>query len=393
MKKKVALYMHGGSANHGCEAIVNATCKMLSEKPILVSDNPQEDKQYTLVNLCEIKEEKQITENKVIHVILYIVKKVFRQKDIYIKYMLSAITGKRKCDINMMVGGDNYCYESIIEDLISANKLLSKNGITVLWGCSIEPKLLDRVDIVEDMKRYSLIVARESITYDALLGAGINKNVYLYPDPAFCLEKKDIILPPEIRREAVVGINISPMIIENESKKGIIKENYINLIKFIVTQTPWNVLLIPHVVRQTHDDRIVIKDLYDIFQDTGKVFCIGDLGCDEIKGYISQCRFFVGARTHSTIAAYSSMVPTLVVGYSVKALGIAKDIFGTTSNYVISVQDIESPETLTESFQWLAKNEEQIRKYLKDFMPQYIEKAMRARGLLDNILEGERMNE
>ncbi len=49
----------------------------------------------------------------------------------------------------------------------------------------------------------------------------------------------------------------------------------------------------------------------------------------ELKGYISRCRAFVGARTHSTIAAYSTGVPTLAIGYSVKARGIAKDLFGT----------------------------------------------------------------
>ncbi|MFR4670990.1 MAG: hypothetical protein ACLT69_14285 [Intestinibacter bartlettii] len=56
-----------------------------------------------------------------------------------------------------------------------------------------------------------------------------------------------------------------------------------------------------------------------------------------IKGYISRCRLY-RARTHATIAAYSTCVPTLVIGYSVKAKGIAKDIFGTYENYVLPVQ-------------------------------------------------------
>ena len=47
---------------------------------------------------------------------------------------------------------------------------------------------------------------------------------------------------------------------------------------------------------------------------------------------------FIGARTHATIAAYSSCVPTLVVGYSIKARGIAKDLFGTDEGYVLPVQ-------------------------------------------------------
>ena len=61
------------------------------------------------------------------------------------------------------------------------------------------------------------------------------------------------------------------------------------------------------------------------YKSTGRVMLVQDCNCEELKGYISRCRFFIGARTHATIAAYSSQVPTLVVGYSVKAKGIAKD--------------------------------------------------------------------
>ena len=56
----------------------------------------------------------------------------------------------------------------------------------------------------------------------------------------------------------------------------------------------------------------------------------------ELKGFIARCRFFVGARTHATIAAYSSCIPTFSVGYSIKAKGIAQDIFGTYKNYVFT---------------------------------------------------------
>ena len=53
---------------------------------------------------------------------------------------------------------------------------------------------------------------------------------------------------------------------------------------------------------------------------TGRVLLVGDHNCMELKGFIGRCRFFVGARTHATIAAYSSCVPTLAAGYSVKSL-------------------------------------------------------------------------
>ena len=69
---------------------------------------------------------------------------------------------------------------------------------------------------------------------------------------------------------------------------------------------------------------------YEEFKDTGRVILSYRiiLTAPQYKGYIARMRFFIGARTHATIAAYSNCVPTLVLGYSVKSKGIAKDLFG-----------------------------------------------------------------
>jgi colanic acid/amylovoran biosynthesis protein len=50
----------------------------------------------------------------------------------------------------------------------------------------------------------------------------------------------------------------------------------------------------------------------------------------ETKRIISRMAFFAGARTHCTVAALSSGMPTLSFGYSIKAQGINRDIFGHT---------------------------------------------------------------
>ena len=98
---------------------------------------------------------------------------------------------------------------------------------------------------------------------------------------------------------------------------------------------------------------------------------IEDHNCEELKGYIARCSFFIGARTHATIAAYSSCVPTLVVGYSIKAKGIAQDIFGKVDNYLIPVQDITSSHQLTNSFSWMLNHQEEIRTNLSKTMLKY----------------------
>ena len=132
-----------------------------------------------------------------------------------------------------------------------------------------------------------------------------------------------------------------------------------------------SVALIPHVVWEAVDDRKILKEFYEKYKNTNRVFLIDDCPCEDLKGYISKCRFFIGARTHSTIAAYSTCVPTLVVGYSVKARGIAKDLFGTWENYVLPAQEIKEKNELTNSFIWLQENESNIKKHLSDILPEY----------------------
>ena len=108
--------------------------------------------------------------------------------------------------------------------------------------------------------------------------------------------------------------------------------------------------------------------------------------CNQLKKIISKCRMFIGARTHSTIAAYSTCVPTLVLGYSVKSRGIARDIFGNEKDMVISVQDLNNSNDLINIFNTFFKNEYKIREYLEEFMPKYIELAMKAADEINSIV-------
>ena len=113
---------------------------------------------------------------------------------------------------------------------------------------------------------------------------------------------------------------------------------------------------------------------------------ITDHNCMELKGYIARCNMFIGARTHSTIAAYSSCIPTLVVGYSVKALGIAKDLFGTTENYVVPTQGLKTGNELLEAFIWLDENKSQVRMHLEEIMPQYTASSFLVNDMIKSII-------
>lgn len=384
---EIVLYMHAGSDNHGCEAIANTLIRMLPKPAVLISSRKAEDEKYSLRGLCrEIIQEKYIEKNILIHTWYYLWRKIFHDPECFMRYRYGAVCGKNMRRLNISIGGDNYCYENMLERLIMSNRMFHRNGgKTVLYGCSIEPEALKVKEIVEDMKRYDLIVARESITYEALKAAGVTENVFLHPDPAFLLETECLKLPSSWIDGKMVGLNVSPMIVENEKKSGITMENYKALIAHILETTDFSIALIPHVVWAGGDDREALKELYQAFSHTGRILQIGDASAPVLKGYISRCRMFIGARTHATIAAYSTCVPTLVVGYSVKARGIAKDLFGTDENYVLPVQSLQKKEELIAGFEWLKSREEEIKCHLKKMMPDYKERAAAGGELLAKI--------
>lgn len=386
-EKKIILYMHAGSGNHGCEAIANSMAGMLPDKPILISYYRDEDKEYSLDELYEIVQERSFNNHKLIHILYYIYRLFAKDSESFIRYRYGKyLSRKNQSDrypLAVSIGGDNYCYDMMLNDLRLANGAFNRQGTkTVLLGCSIEPESLNRQEILDDLNKYSLILARESITYEALKSKLDNpEKIICLPDPAFTLDIEYVRLPEGFLVPSedengmpyggMVGINISPLIQANETVDGITKLNYENLIESIIIETDMSVALIPHVVWDRNDDRKPLRDLYEKYKDTGKVILVDDYNCRQLKYIISKCRFFIGARTHATIAAYSTTVPTLVVGYSVKARGIAKDLFGTDENYVFPVQSLKTENDLVKAFEYIKDNEMDIKQHLLSVMPEY----------------------
>ena len=251
----------------------------------------------------------------------------------------------------------------------------------ILWGCSIGKENLTDIKTA-DLRHFDTIVARESITYSNMLDIGIDKSkLRLHADPAFMLKSDELPLPDGFAPGNTVGLNISPMVIdfEKKDKKGIAMRSFEKIIEYILSDTDCSVALIPHVIKPTDNDIDALKKLYEKYKDSGRIVLFdGKLNAEQIKGYIARCRAFVGARTHSTIAAYSTCVPTLVLGYSVKSRGIARDIFGSEEGRVVPVNDLNDENTLLDAFKNLMKNEDTVRKELQDRMPEYIRSAYNA---------------
>lgn len=382
---KTVLYMHVGSGNHGCEALVRTTTQIVKEaidsEVVLWSQTPQEDKKYGVSALVDsVVATDQVNKKSISFLLSYFKFKIMNQKDALHKLFMNKLF---KNSIAISIGGDNYCYPWSAKQGVKLDKEIRKNCFkNVFWGCSIEEEFMTP-EVVEDLKGFDLITVREPLSYEVLKRHGISARQVA--DPAFLLNKKDLPLPEGFIEGNTVGINVSPLINDYESGESIAYKNYVKLIEYILENTDMNVCLIPHVVWEYNNDRTPLNSLFEKFKDTNRVILLEDHNCEELKGYISRCRFFVGARTHATIAAYSTCVPTLVVGYSIKSKGIAQDLFGTYDNFVVPVQKMNNEYELTEAFKYILNNENKIIGILNDVIPKYKEKAMLGKAYLQDI--------
>lgn len=382
---KTVLYMHGGSGNHGCEALVRTTAKLvkdsLGKDVVLWSKAADEDYKYGADKLVEkIVVTDDVPRKSIGFFTAYFKYKVLKNSgalhDQFIKNTF-------KNSVAISIGGDNYCYPWSAKEGVQLDKELRRYcKKNVFWGCSVEEEFMTP-EVIKDLKGFDLITVREPLSYEVLKNHGI--EAVQVADSAFLLNKKDLPLPKGFIEGNTVGINISPLINDYEGGESIAFQNYVKLIEYIIDETDMNVCLIPHVVWEQVDDRKPMNQLLEIFKDSGKVILLDDYNCEELKGFISRCRFFIGARTHATIAAYSTCVPTLVVGYSIKSKGIASDLFGTHNNYVVSVQSMKNDTELAEAFKFIFENEISIKSRLTEIMPGYKDKALSAGQALKNL--------
>ncbi|WP_010517342.1 polysaccharide pyruvyl transferase family protein [Croceivirga radicis] len=380
--KKILMYPHGGSYNHGCEAIVKTTAHVMESvfniedknKKILISKRPHEDLEFGVQENCTVLPE-TTNLNKLSFDYLkgFIRFRLLGDKTYFDRYAYkNIIENSDKDTLAVSIGGDNYCYGAPKDIYFMNSNIRPKGAYNILWGCSIEPSAIDE-GMKADLKQYKWIFARETLTFEALKKNGVN-NVKLCPDPAFLLEPQETDLPKGFQEGNTIGINLSPMIMSYEKNDGMAYKNYENLVDYLLESTSYQIALIPHVMWDHNDDRIPLKKLYDKYKGTGRVIFVAEdnkLNASELKYIISKCNIFIAARTHSSIAAYSQCVPTLVVGYSVKALGIAKDLFGTQEGYVIPVQRLDEEKNLTNLFIDFEKRQQQVKSHLIDMMPEY----------------------
>ena len=87
--RKIVMYYHGGSANHGCEAIVRSTKKILSASKSLYTSAISEDEKYGLSSVINLQQdiEKHLEKNSIDFFKAAISHKIFHDDCKFIEFM------------------------------------------------------------------------------------------------------------------------------------------------------------------------------------------------------------------------------------------------------------------------------------------------------------------
>jgi len=384
----ILMFAHGGSQNRGCEAIVRSTATIIknkidNSKVYLASAKPESDK--FIEKIDEVLDGSTRTIKKYsIEWIISLLKVKFSGDETYaiIKYEENTIKHMKNMDVLLSVGGDNYCYGDQPALYVIDKKAKEQGKKLVLWGCSIGEEDISE-NTLKDLKLFDLILARETLTYNLLKSKGLT-NVELCADPAFTMEKEVLELPHGWQEGNTVGLNFSPLVlIRNPKSEQSVRE----LILHILDATDMTVALTPHVIIDGNNDYEVLQKFYEEFKETGRVILLpNNLNAIQYKGYIARMRFFIGARTHATIAAYSNSIPTMVLGYSVKSKGIAKDLFGE-EKLVLNINEISNSKLLKAYFNEMVNEEYQIINKLNESIPRIKEMSYKAVDHLKKLVK------
>jgi len=404
-KAKFLFVGNGSYLNRGCEAIVRGTVKVLQQ---CFGDCQFINANFDVTNPPLVPDE---NDSAVMHKPIppfkrwspkWLIGQVLKRTNQNLSN--SFYFGCLKWDITnsdavLSLGGDNYTLDyGIPRDFISLDQyVLKQKKPLIIWGASIgpfdsNPKFAKTIyrHLKEDV---TAIFVREQTSLNNLNKYGVSDNVYLMPDPAFLMNPEPVnreLLGYDIAK-GTIGFNFSPLMarhIKGRSRKQLILIAA-ESIKELHKKTGRHILLIPHVTSPHSDDYKLLKDIKGrVETEVGEKLHIvpNNLNAAQTKWVISRLSCLIAARTHATIAAFSTGVPTISLSYSIKALGINETLFGHT-DYVISPKNL-SAETITATTEFVLSEEKEIINKLRKNADR-IHNSVWAAGLkLKEIIEG-----
>lgn len=193
-----------------------------------------------------------------------------------------------------------------------------------------------RKEAIKSIKNSRCVMTRDKQSYDYVKSMLPNKEVREIIDVAFFM--------PYIKKSfptghVHVGLNVSALLwhggYTRDNQFGL-KDDYQKVVRTIIdyflTISNVTLHLVPHVVggeQHIENDYAVSYNLCEEYSSPQLVLAPLFLNPIIAKGYISGLDFFIGARMHTAIGAFSSGVPVVPMAYSRKFNGL----FFDTLNY------------------------------------------------------------
>ena len=383
------IHLDGG--NRGCEGIAKGTALIIGDKKEnfigLCRDINEDkrlgiDKYVTLIPSLRLSISQRI-KNKFIH-ILKILRLSFGMQYIYVDQNPHFFASMKKDDLMISTGGDEMCYSDKTPSVSSNNYVSAKGYKSVLWGCSMGPNNLSEVK-EKSLRNFSLIYARESLSYDFFISLGL-KNVICLPDPAFVLAPIEVELPKCFGKGEVIGLNLSNFTVGDFNLNTSFGEEVRRFIRYIIETTNKHILLIPHVFWKDQDDRKIARNVlkeFMAYSDRISILDGNSYNYQELRYIISKCYCFIGGRTHAVISAYSTCTPAIALGYSIKSKGIAKDLRLSEKLVVDCTKNITRG-CLIDSYSYLVNHYDEIKSNLNEIIPDYAKKPYQIKEILSS---------
>lgn len=311
----------------------------------------------------------------------------------------------RQSDVVIMTGGDIISFDYGLESLYYWAGLCrassSMGKTTILWAASVGPfhnQPAVEGNMVEFLKMFDLITVREDTSLQYLEKLGV-PGVVRASDPAFCLAPQTSGIPEELLRTRSgfrkLGFNISPVIRKfrhGEAAKIALDKEVADFLTEAANIHKCDITLIPHVdpldmsggynSDSEYMHQIFEKVRHNLNSLGGHIsMAPSNLNAAQLKHVISTCDSFIGGRTHATIAALSTGVPTISIAYSIKAQGINDDVFGH-HRYVLPTPEV-SKASLLSSLKILELEHDAIKRHLTEAKPRLQHAARESVRILD----------
>lgn len=375
------MYGIHGVYNYGCEALVRGTETILREiwpHAIIkyASSRPEDDRRRLRNSSVEIVP--RVPKQYPKYCAANICRKLAFSLGVSWYPIKEELNWLDDCDVVLSIGGDLYTLRTsgdFNRDLVRLGDIVRKRGKKfVIWGASVGPfdenKQAKKI-ISKHLSKVELITSRESASAEYLKSMGIENNVVECSDPAFAVLPEATV---EVSRNGPlrIGINLSPLsirFISDPHEYQFMMAKQARSITRIIKEIDSEVLLIPHVVCDFDEDDDDFRYLQIIKsmlpqEVTGRVRLLEkDLGFLGTKSELLRCNLVIAARMHCAINSIASCLPTILLSYSQKSVGMARYVYGD-DRWVIQMGKWNSDSVLN-LIRDMVDEKEDIGRYLK----------------------------